>query len=116
MRWLLRRVLALWLISVVLGGMVALLVRLNREPGPLQALGFDVCDGEPCFRGIKVGTGWKEAKSRIPDLVIDDAPERRYKAILAATIPLPQPVISRTQGAIGWPNSWARFPVPNPYT
>jgi hypothetical protein len=93
MRWLVRRVLVLWVIMLVLCGAVALLVRLNREPGPLQALGFDMCDGEPCWRGIKPGTDWEEARSRIPDLVIDDVPERRYKATLALTIPLPEPVI-----------------------
>jgi hypothetical protein len=67
MRWLLRRVLVLWLIVLVLCGTVALLVRLNREPGPLQALGFDVCDGEPCFLGIKVGMDWSEAVNILPD-------------------------------------------------
>jgi hypothetical protein len=67
MRWLLTRVLAIWLLVFVLCGTVALLVRLNREPGPLEALGFDVCDGEPCFRGIKAGMNWEEAKRHLPN-------------------------------------------------
>jgi hypothetical protein len=67
MRWLVRRVLALWLIMLVLCGTVALLVRLNREPGPLQALGFDVCDGEPCWRGIKMGMALTEVQEQIPE-------------------------------------------------
>jgi hypothetical protein len=66
MRWLVRRVLMLWLITFALCGVVALLVRLNREPGPLQALGFDVCDGEPCFRGIKPGLDWVDIPKRFP--------------------------------------------------
>jgi hypothetical protein len=68
MQWLVRRVLVLWLIMLVLCRAVALLVRLNREPWPLQALGFDMCDGEPCWRGIKVGTAWEEAHRVFPNL------------------------------------------------
>jgi hypothetical protein len=71
MRWLVRRVLMLWLIMLVLCGTVALVVRLNREPGPLQALGFDVCEGEPCFRGIKVGMDWAEVTKRLPTVNFD---------------------------------------------
>jgi hypothetical protein len=64
--WLIRRTIVVWLILLVMCGAVALVVRLNREPGPLEALGFDACDGEPCFRSIKVGMDWVEASQRLP--------------------------------------------------
>jgi hypothetical protein len=67
MRWLLQRVLALWFIMLALCGVVALLVRLNREPGPLEALGFDGCDGAPCFRRISVGAIWSETYRAISE-------------------------------------------------
>jgi hypothetical protein len=51
MNWLLRRVLALWLILAVMFAATLLIARLNRTPNTLQALGFDLCDGEPCFWG-----------------------------------------------------------------
>jgi hypothetical protein len=39
-----------------------LIARLNRGPDRIQAMGFSVCDGELCFRGIKVGMDWKNAQ------------------------------------------------------
>jgi hypothetical protein len=67
MNWLLRRVLALWVILAVAFAAVLLVARLNRTPDALQVLGFDVCDGEPCFRGIKLGTDWTQARGTFPE-------------------------------------------------
>jgi hypothetical protein len=67
MNWLLQRVLAISLILAVMFAAALLVARLNRTPDSLQALGFDVCDGEPCFRGIKLGTDWQEARNRFPE-------------------------------------------------
>jgi hypothetical protein len=67
MNWLLRRVLTLWLVLAVTFAAVLLIVRLNRTPDALQALSFDLCDGEPCFRGIKLGSDWTDVRSVFPE-------------------------------------------------
>jgi hypothetical protein len=64
MGWLLRRVLT---VGFVLFGtcIVAIVVaRISRAPGPLQAFGFDVCDGEPCFWGIRLGMDWQTVQAK----------------------------------------------------
>jgi hypothetical protein len=66
--WLLRWVLAVWLLLSVIGGSVLLIARESPAPGRLQGLGFGMCDGEPCFRGIKVGMDWGEARRLVPDV------------------------------------------------
>ncbi|MCC7450072.1 MAG: hypothetical protein IT324_21825 [Anaerolineae bacterium] len=51
----LRITLILWLLSVALIGGAALYGRTHDAPNELQALGFDVCEGKPCFMGITPG-------------------------------------------------------------
>jgi hypothetical protein len=46
--------------------------RRNAPPGDLQQLGFEDCDGDLCFRGLKLGmvwdqTGWKETQRLFVD-------------------------------------------------
>jgi hypothetical protein len=64
--WLMRLIGIIGLaLAVVCAGVVGI-ARFNRAPDTLQALGFDVCDGEPCFRGIKPGTDWAKVQSLLP--------------------------------------------------
>jgi hypothetical protein len=67
MMWLLRWVLAVWLLLSVIGGSVLLMARDAPAPGRLQALGFSMCNGESCFRGIKVGMDWGETQRLVPE-------------------------------------------------
>jgi hypothetical protein len=67
MSWLLRRVLIVWSILLVISITAILLARQIRVPGALQAFGFEVCDGEPCFRGIMPGMNWETAQGRFAD-------------------------------------------------
>lgn len=67
--WLVHRILIIWLALIVIFVGVVGIARLNRTPDTLQALGFDVCDGEPCFRGIKPGTDWAKVQSLLPTVV-----------------------------------------------
>jgi hypothetical protein len=60
--WLIRRTVGIVLIlSAICAGVVGI-VRANGGQDRLQAMGFGVCDGEPCFRGIRVGMPWSEAQ------------------------------------------------------
>src|ERR1041385_3523867 len=66
MKWLLRR-LSIVCVSVgVFCSTPIVLGRLNGAPDKLQALGLGMCDGEPCFRGIKVGTDWASVLALFP--------------------------------------------------
>lgn len=67
--WLLRRVLTIWLVLAVIGAGVVLIARANSAPNRLQALGFDLCGGNPCFRGIKPGAVWTEVSRLLPNVV-----------------------------------------------
>jgi len=40
--------------------------RLDRTPSKLEVFGLDLCDGEPCFRGVKAGTDWVIVKKAFP--------------------------------------------------
>jgi hypothetical protein len=66
MKWLLRRILAVWLMLLVvcIAGVVA--GRLDHRPNTLQALGFGMCDGEACFRGLKADTELRTARTMLP--------------------------------------------------
>lgn len=56
--WLLKRLAVLWLASgLIIGGLVVI-TRLSQPETVLSQLGFAMCDGQPCFRGIKVGASW----------------------------------------------------------
>jgi hypothetical protein len=61
----------MWTILSVFFAGTVLIARGNREPGPLQALGFGLCDGEPCWRGIKPGIDWSEVRKRFPAITYD---------------------------------------------
>ncbi|MCC7451385.1 MAG: hypothetical protein IT324_28505 [Anaerolineae bacterium] len=37
--------------------------RVSAKPNKLQQIGFDVCNGEPCFMGITLGMSWAEARA-----------------------------------------------------
>jgi hypothetical protein len=71
MKWVIRRLLVIWLMMSIFCAAVVVLGRLDHTPSELQALGFDVCDGEPCFRGIKVGTDWTKVQRLFPNGVLD---------------------------------------------
>ena len=72
MIWVIKRVLVLWLTLAAICGAVIGIGRLNPAPDVLQTLGFGVCDGEPCYRGVKPGMDWAEAKSLFPQVGIAD--------------------------------------------
>lgn len=67
MVWLFRRTFVVWLILSAISASVVLIARANRAPDRLQAIGFDVCEGDLCFRGIKRGMAWEQARNRIPE-------------------------------------------------
>src|SRR5438128_2127003 len=47
----------------------------HPEPDELKALGFDVCDGKPCFMGIVPGvTTWDQAKAILDRRVASGQP------------------------------------------
>jgi hypothetical protein len=46
---------------------VVLIARANPAPDRLQAIGFDVCDGEPCWRGIRPGMDLDKVKEIYPN-------------------------------------------------
>jgi hypothetical protein len=71
MLWLMRRILMMWVALALISATVLLIARVNHAPNRLQALGFDVCDGEPCFRGIKPGMDWAEIPKRLPSVKYD---------------------------------------------
>lgn len=72
MRWLVRRVLAMWLMLVIvcIAGIVA--GRLDPTHNTLQRFGFSLCDGEVCFRGIKADTELRIARNLLPQAVERD--------------------------------------------
>jgi hypothetical protein len=67
--WLVRRVMVLTLVLAVLCAGTVMVARANRMPSRLQALGFGVCSGEPCWQGLKAGMEWNGTKGR---RMIDD--------------------------------------------
>jgi hypothetical protein len=67
MMWLARRVVALGVLLLAVSASVIVVARQIREPSQLQALGFDVCDGEPCWRGIRPGMDWATVRAMFPD-------------------------------------------------
>src|SRR5436190_4029156 len=63
MRWLIRRLLIVWLVFCIVCAAAITLGRLDHTPTTLQTLGFDTCDGDPCFRGLKPGMDWDKARA-----------------------------------------------------
>ena len=53
----------LFLITLVSGAV--LYGRISAKPNKLQQLGFDVCDGRPCFMGLTLGTPWANARAML---------------------------------------------------
>lgn len=56
--WLLKRLIVLWLGAGLIIGAVVGFTRLSQPQTTLGRLGFAMCDGQPCFRGIKLGASW----------------------------------------------------------
>jgi hypothetical protein len=48
---------------------VVVIARASSAPDTLRMLGFERCDGEPCFRGIKPGLKWMEIVRSMPDAI-----------------------------------------------
>lgn len=69
--WLLRRMVAVALILLTICAAVVGNARANPAPDRLQALGFERCDGEPCFRGIKPGVKWVEIVRGLPGAILE---------------------------------------------
>jgi hypothetical protein len=67
MGWLLRRVLTVWFVLIGSCTAAVVLARVAQAPGALQAFGFDVCEGVPCFWGIKPGMSWEAVQARAAD-------------------------------------------------
>jgi hypothetical protein len=67
--WMIRRTAVIVATLAVICAAVVGIARTNAVPSRLQALGFGVCEGEPCWRGIKVGMRWEEAKRRLPEAI-----------------------------------------------
>lgn len=65
MMWLIRRLLVVWLTLAVICAGVLLMGRFNAGPPVLQSLGFDVCEGRPCYRGIRPGMEWAKAQGQL---------------------------------------------------
>jgi len=63
MIWIIRRLLIIWLIFCVVCAAAIALGRLDHTPTTLQTLGFDTCDGDPCFRGLKPGMDWAKVQT-----------------------------------------------------
>src|SRR5947209_1308196 len=69
MRWFIGRAALLWLTLIGLCIAGVMLSRADSGPDTLQQIGFDVCGGEPCFRGIKAGADWRQVMPIFPPAV-----------------------------------------------
>src|SRR5579871_3583374 len=65
MMWLIRRLLIIWLTLAVICAGVLLAGRRNAGSPVLRTLGFDVCEGKPCYKGIKPGMEWASAQRQL---------------------------------------------------
>jgi hypothetical protein len=77
MAWLIRRACVVWAILLAMCAGIVGIVRAQGGLDRLQAMGFGVCEGEPCFRGIKVGMDWAAARrlrSESSGKVAEDSP------------------------------------------
>src|SRR5215813_11293136 len=53
--------LTLFLLTTSLTGGIVAYARTHGGENPLKAMGFEVCDGNPCFMGIVIGeTTWDD--------------------------------------------------------
>src|SRR5579871_3169565 len=71
MKWFLRRLLFLLGLSIVLCLLAIGIGRTDLGPDRLQALGVDVCTGDPCYRGIYPGMIIQSSKLGLPDTFQD---------------------------------------------
>ena len=53
------------LLMIALVSGAVLYGRASAKPNKLQQLGFDVCDGRPCFMGVTLGMPWNEVRANI---------------------------------------------------
>lgn len=58
-----RFVLLIFFSMVVLIVGASFLGRIPAKPNKLQQIGFDVCNGKPCFMGITLGMSWAESRA-----------------------------------------------------
>src|SRR5437762_2570935 len=78
MMWVIKRVLVLWLVLAAICAAVIVVGRLNPAPDVLQTLGFSMCEGDPCYRGIKPSMDWNEAISQWPTVGTVSDPSDTY--------------------------------------
>jgi len=71
MKWFIKRLLVICGTLSISCAAAVVLGRLDHSPSKLQTLGIDVCDGAPCFRGIRLGTTWKIARNLFPEGIMD---------------------------------------------
>lgn len=71
MKWFIRRVSVLGLVFIIVCSAGALAGRIEEMPNMFERLGFRMCDGEACFRGIKLGTDWQTAQDILPAAVAE---------------------------------------------
>jgi hypothetical protein len=67
MKWLFKWLLASWGTMALTCATVVLCSRPAYAPSKLQSYGIDICDGEPCYRGLKPGTAWTKVKELFPE-------------------------------------------------
>lgn len=65
MMWLIRRLLIVWLTLAVICVGALLVGRRNAGLPVLRTLGFDVCEGKPCYKGIRPGMEWASAQRQL---------------------------------------------------
>src|SRR5689334_22920162 len=73
MKWFLTRLSILWLVLALLCAVAVCAGRLDHSPTKSQALGFDVCDGEPCIRGLKSDMDLLTVKKMFPEGAFNQA-------------------------------------------
>jgi hypothetical protein len=70
MMWLIRRVLIVWFTLAAIFTAVLVIGRLHPGPAVLETLGFDVCEGKPCYKGVEPGMDWAQAQRQLSGSVI----------------------------------------------
>jgi hypothetical protein len=69
MKWFIKWLLLVWGTLCLICTAVVVLSRLDHAPSALQLYGIDLCDGEPCFQGLKVGTDWTKVQDLFPEAI-----------------------------------------------
>jgi hypothetical protein len=68
--WLMRRMLGVYLLLLLISAGVIGVARLNRAATALERIGFALCEGQPCFMGIKPGSSWQEAERHLAAILV----------------------------------------------